>query len=310
MTDARGVFRIFESRPTIEGAGVRLRRAFGGPDMGKLFDPFLLLDDFGSRFPHEYLAGFPWHPHRGIETVTYLIKGEVNHEDSTGTKGVIKSGEIQWMTAGSGIFHAEMPRPGRKITDGREVEDPEMKGLQLWVNLPTEYKMSEPKYRNLSSPETPVLALDDGTSVRLVSGKIERVPGTGTVTGPVSDLSVPVHYLDITMMDSGNFEYRLPESFNAFAYLMEGEIYFDGKEAPVRSGSVVLFDRGGGSVKVRTRNVGARFLLIAGKPLNQPIAWYGPIVMNTQNELQLAIDELRNGSFIKSKATTYDYFRY
>jgi len=310
MGNSRGVVRIFEGRPTLEGAGVRLRRAFGGPEMGRLFDPFLLLDDFGSRFPHEYLAGFPWHPHRGIETVTYLIKGEVHHEDSTGTKGIIRGGEVQWMTAGSGVFHAEMPKPGRKVVDGQEVEDPEMKGLQLWINLPSGNKMSDPKYRNLLSSETPVLRLDDGTEVKLIAGEIKKVPGTGNVKGPVSDLSVPVHYLDIVMQDSSSFEYALPESFNSFIYLMNGEVFFDDSKVQAKPGSVVLFDREGDSIKVTTRDVGAHFLLIAGRPLNQPIAWYGPIVMNTQEELQVAMQELRNGNFIKKKATSYDYFRY
>jgi len=294
----------------MEGAGVRLRRAFGGPELAKLFDPFLLLDDFGSRFPHEYLAGFPWHPHRGIETVTYLIKGEVHHEDSTGTKGVIRTGEIQWMTAGSGVYHSEMPKPQRMEVEGKLVEDPEMKGIQLWVNLPAGSKMTDPKYRNLQPKDVPRLTLDDGTSVKLVSGEIANVPGTGKVKGPVSDLSVDVHYLDVSMPDSSSFEYRLPPSFNAFAYLLEGEATF-GRSAnePARSKEVVLFEREGESIKVKTRDLGARFLLIGGIPLNEPVAWYGPIVMNTQEQLARAMEDLREGSFIRHKATTYDYFR-
>jgi redox-sensitive bicupin YhaK (pirin superfamily) len=306
----RRVSRVFASTPTVEGAGVKLRRAFGGPELGKLFDPFLLLDDFGSKFPHEYLAGFPWHPHRGIETVTYLLKGEVHHEDSTGTKGVLKNGEIQWMTAGSGIFHSEMPKPQKREVDGREVEDPEMKGLQLWVNLPAKSKMVDPKYRNLQASGTPVLTLDDGTVVRLVSGEIHNVPGTGTVKGPVSDLAVDVHYLDVSMQESSSFGYKIPNSYNSFAYLLEGEAFLDSSmKEPVPAKSVALFERDGGSVKVRSGENGARFLLIAGKPLNEPIAWYGPIVMNSQAELAKAVADLREGSFIRKKATSYDYFK-
>ncbi len=289
---------------------MKLRRAFGGPELAKAFDPFLLLDDFGSKFPHEYIAGFPWHPHRGIETVTYLIKGEVHHEDSTGTKGVIRTGEIQWMTAGSGIFHSEMPRPQAKEVDGRTVEDPEMKGLQLWVNLPAKSKMIDPRYRNLQPSDVPRIALDDGTVVKLVSGEIANVPGTGTVTGPVSELSVDVHYLDVTIPEGGAFEYRLPAPFNAFAYVLEGEAWPDpAAKEPVGAKSVVLFEREGESVRLKTKDSSARLLLVAGVPMNEPIAWYGPIVMNNRDELAKAVVELREGNFIRKKATSYDYFR-
>ncbi|MEM3637939.1 MAG: pirin family protein [Conexivisphaerales archaeon] len=298
------------SRPTIEGAGVRLRRAFGGPDMAPLFDPFLLLDDFGSRFPHEYLSGFPWHPHRGIQTVTYLLKGEVHHEDSTGTKGVIKSGDIQWMSAGSGIFHAEMPKPLLK-PDTDEIMDPEVRGYQLWINLHSSQKMSDPAYRNLTNEGTPKVELDDGTVVRVIAGEVKRIPGVGNITGPVRDTNADVKYLDVSMPDHSDVTFTVKDGYTTFVYLLDGEARFGSEEMiNVGSRNVILYERSGDSIRVVTGEQRARFLLISGRPLHEPVAWYGPIVMNSNEQLVRALEELRNGSFIKKKATSYDYFRY
>lgn len=305
---SRRVLKVISSKPAIEGAGVKLRRAFGGPQMASLFDPFLLLDDFGSRYPHEYLAGFPWHPHRGIQTVTYLMKGEVHHEDSTGTKGVIRSGDMQWMSAGSGIFHAEMPKPLLKLNT-KEIADPEVRGYQLWINLPSYHKMSDPAYKNLMNEAIPRINLDDGTEVRLIAGEVRNIPGLGNIKGPVVDAFSDIKYLDVTMPSFSNVDFGVKNGYTAFVYVLDGEAWFD-KEVKVDSKNVVLYDRYGERINVVTRESGARFLLISGRPLNEPIAWYGPIVMNTNEQLIKALEELRNGDFIKKKATSYDYFRY
>jgi redox-sensitive bicupin YhaK (pirin superfamily) len=306
----RSIYKVINSRPTIEGAGVRLRRAFGGPDAARLFDPFLLLDDFGSRYPHEYLSGFPWHPHRGIQTVTYLLKGEVHHEDSTGTKGVIKSGDIQWMSAGSGIFHAEMPKPLFK-PNKTEILDPEVRGYQLWINLPSSQKMSDPAYKNLANEATPKVTLDDGTEVRVIAGEVKRIPNLGNIRGPVVEPFADVKYLDINMPDSSDVTFTVKEGYTAFIYLLDGEVMLGtDKLVNVGSRNVVLYEKDGDSIRVVTGEQSARFLLISGKPLGEPVAWYGPIVMNTNEELVTALQELRNGDFIKKKATSYDYFKY
>jgi redox-sensitive bicupin YhaK (pirin superfamily) len=307
----RLVSHVLKSKPTLEGAGVRVNRAFGGPDLAYLFDPFLLLDDFGSRYPHEYLQGFPWHPHRGIETITYLVKGEVHHEDSTGTRGVIKTGDLQWMTAGSGIFHSEMPKPEKKRVDDRDVVDPEVRGFQLWVNLPASDKMTDPKYRNLEGSNVPQAELDDGSRVKIVAGEIKRIPRLGSVKGPVSDSLVDVNYLDFDMVENTQLEYTVKDGYTAFAYVVDGEAYFDPKtQEPVGPKSVVLYNYDGDTIRIRTQESRARFLLVSGKPLNEPIAWYGPIVMNTNEQLMQALRDLQTGEFVKTKATSFDYIKY
>lgn len=305
------VTRVLRSKPTLEGAGVRVNRAFGGPNLAYLFDPFLLLDDFGSRYPHEYLQGFPWHPHRGIETITYLLKGEVHHEDSTGTRGVIKTGDLQWMTAGSGIFHSEMPKPEKKRVDNRDEVDPEVRGFQLWVNLPARDKMTQPKYRNLEGPNVPQTELDDGSRVKVVAGEIKRIPRLGSVKGPVTDSLVDVNYLDFDMVENTQLEYTVKDGYTAFAYVVDGEAYFDPKtQEPVGPKSVVLYNYDGDTIRIRTQESRARFLLVSGRPLNEPIAWYGPIVMNTNEQLMQALRDLQTGEFVKTKATSFDYIKY
>jgi redox-sensitive bicupin YhaK (pirin superfamily) len=302
--ESRKVAEVLGARPTLEGAGVKLMRAFGNPQIAPLFDPFLLLDDFGSHYPHEYLAGFPWHPHRGIETVTYLLKGEVHHEDSTGTKGVIRNGDLQWMSSGSGIFHAEMPRPALK-EDGST--DNEMRGFQLWINIPSNLKMSEPNYKNLQRQSIPKVEMNNGVTVRLVAGKLSKVPGLGDISGPIRNSNVDANYLDVSMPPESSLYYSIRDGYTAFAYVIEGSASFGSDNRHADARQLVLFRREGDGISVKTDGQGARFLLISGRPLREPIAWYGPIVMNTRDQLVKAFQELETGEFVKHKATNYDY---
>jgi len=296
----RPVKRILKAQPTIEGAGVSLRRAIGFGDPSEV-DPFLLLDDFRSDNPDDYLAGFPWHPHRGIETITYVLAGSVEHGDTLGNKGIISSGDIQWMTAGSGILHQEMPKGDTK---GR------MHGFQLWANLPSALKMTSPRYQEIKSTEIPEVTDDDGTKVRLVCGDFwgKKGPVDGIAANPVYiDVSVPAGKKKSLSIDTRN---------NAFAYVFAGSGKFCNASGPLAvptesvgwldttppaeadNRSLILFDSGD-EVTVQAGEEGIRFLLITGKPLKEPVAWYGPIVMNTQAELQKAFQELQNGTFIK-----------
>jgi redox-sensitive bicupin YhaK (pirin superfamily) len=296
----RKIHRVSASKPTIEGAGVRLRRAFGFGDTS-LTDPFLLLDDFRGDRPQDYLKGFPWHPHRGIETITYMLEGTVEHGDSLGNGGTIGAGDTQWMTAGSGIIHQEMPKPGPK---GR------MGGFQLWANLPASHKMMDPRYRDISRAEVPVVESADGVQTRVLCGQVD-----GT-RGPVRDVVIEPEYLDVTIPPGRRYEHATPEGHTVFAYLIEGRALFCDQQNPfsyeaegagyldmernpwVGDGHLVLLEDGDGLV-VSTQEQAARFLLISGKPLREPVAWYGPIVMNTREELRLAFEEYQNGTFIK-----------
>jgi len=285
---------------TRDGAGVRLYRVFGGPTLAELTDPFLLLDHFGSRYPHEYLMGFPWHPHRGIQTVTYLLKGEVRHADSMGYRGVLGAGDLQWMSAGSGIFHEEMPRPGRARVGDREVKDPEVSAFQLWVNLPRALKMSDPEYKNVKASSVPRVAADGGAVVKVVAGRVYE-PGTGVVEGPVSGLKVPLVYMDVAVAEGAFFRFAAREGHTVLAYVFEGAVDFNGRR--VSAGGVAVFNREGGEVEAR--GVG-RFLLLSGRPLEEPIAWWGPIVMNTWDEILEARRELAEGTFVKKEARVVD----
>jgi quercetin 2,3-dioxygenase len=299
----RPVKRIVKSTPTTEGAGVKLHRAFGFGDTGD-FDPFLLLDDFRNDRPEDYRAGFPWHPHRGIETITYVLSGTVEHADSLGNKGMLGSGDVQWMTAGSGILHQEMPRGDPR---GR------MHGFQLWANLPASLKMTAPRYQDIPSGEIPALVEDDGTRVRVICGDFRGK------RGPVDGIAADPRYLDISVPPGRRKTLPVEIERHAFAYVFEGSGTFSGASAPFgvlteketadgetlvreRTGnrSLVLFDSGD-EVTVQAGDDGIRFLLVSGKPLQEPVAWYGPIVMNTQAELQQAVSELRNGTFIKQR---------
>jgi redox-sensitive bicupin YhaK (pirin superfamily) len=283
MDQLRGIRKIFRSKPTLEGAGVRLKRVFGYYESPQ-FDPFLLLDYFGSNNPDDYLAGFPWHPHRGIETVTYMLHGSVEHGDSMGNSGLINSGDIQWMTAGSGIIHQEMP----KKVEGR------MRGLQLWVNLPAGDKMMNPRYQDIGAESVPVVEMAGGVEVRLIAGELY-----GT-TGPVREIVCDPQYLDITVPGGGSFELQVPFGHTVFAFLLDGKGIFDERhQEGAREGEAILFEDGDG-VRVKALNDSLRFLLISGKPIGEPVAWRGPIVMNTDEELMTAFEEYRRGNFIKT----------
>jgi redox-sensitive bicupin YhaK (pirin superfamily) len=284
----RPVKQIIQPKPTIEGAGVKLQRVFG---FGKTkeFDPFLLLDDFRNENPQDYLAGFPWHPHRGIETITYVLAGSVEHGDSLGNKGSMTAGDVQWMTAGSGILHQEMPKGDQH---GR------MHGFQLWANLPASLKMTDPRYQDIPASAIPEITDDDGTKVRVVCGEFWGKPG------PVEGVAADPNYVDISVPPGHKKRLKVETTRNAFAYVFAGSGQVAKPEAApeydATNHSLVLFDRGD-EIVVQAGPEGIRFLLVSGKPIEEPVAWYGPIVMNTQNELRQAIDELQDGTFIKHR---------
>jgi quercetin 2,3-dioxygenase len=297
----RPVQRIVQSTPTLEGAGVKLHRAFGFGETSE-FDPFLLLDDFRNDRPDDYRAGFPWHPHRGIETITYVLAGTVDHGDSLGNSGSLGAGDVQWMTAGSGILHQEMPQGDDR---GR------MHGFQLWANLPSSLKMTSPRYQDIPAMEIPEVTDDDGTRARIICGDFWGK------RGPVDGIAADPRYLDIFVPAGRRKTLAVETERHAFAYVFEGSGTFSAASPPLgvltekedqggetlvreRSGnrSLVLFDRGD-EVTVQAGDAGIRFLLVSGKPIEEPVAWYGPIVMNSKAELEQAVTELRNGTFIK-----------
>jgi hypothetical protein len=298
----RRIKKVLKSRPTMEGAGVHLMRAFAGHDPD--LDPFLLLDDFRSDDPEKYLPGFPWHPHRGIETITTMMEGTVEHGDSLGNKGVIAPGDVQWMTAGSGIIHQEMPKGDPR---GR------MGGFQLWANLPKASKMMEPRYQEVPAAAIPVAAFPGGISARVICGEIAGV------RGPVQDVLTVPRYLDVTVPANARAEIPVPVGHNAFAYVVsgvgtfdpdqdpysydaQGANYFDLKrECRLDSGHLVVYGAGD-AVQVRAQGEALRFLLASGRPLREPVAWWGPIVMNTREELRVAMQELDEGTFVKHRS--------
>jgi quercetin 2,3-dioxygenase len=298
----RPVKQIIQPKPTLEGAGVKLQRAFG---FGKTkeFDPFLLLDDFRNDNPSDYLAGFPWHPHRGIETITYVLAGSVEHGDSLGNKGKMGAGDVQWMTAGSGILHQEMPKGDNR---GR------MHGFQLWANLPSSLKMTDPRYQDIPSTAIPEVTDDDGTKVRIICGEFWGK------RGPVEGVAADPNYIDVSVPPGRRKRLKIETDRNAFAYVFAGSGSFRDASDPravltedardpnatakyeAGNRSLVLFDRGD-EITVQAGDEGIRFLLVSGKPIEEPVAWYGPIVMNTQEELRQAMSELQAGSFIKHR---------
>jgi quercetin 2,3-dioxygenase len=300
MPKTRTIRKVLKSKPTVEGAGVHLERVFGFNEV-PLFDPFLLLDDFRSDNPDHFLKGFPWHPHRGIETITYVLSGDVEHGDSLGNKGIIGSGDVQWMTAGSGIIHQEMPKGDAK---GR------MYGFQLWANLPAADKMMDPRYRDIARDQIPEINLSNGATIKVICGEV-----SGT-KGPAKDIVIDPEYLDVTVPANSEFMHPTKPGHTVFAYVidgqatfcneknpftyeMEGKNYFDLQRTPfVGNGTIVLFEDGD-EIAVSTGQHHVRFLLISGKPIGEPVAWYGPIVMNTKEELQTAFEEYRQGTFIK-----------
>ena len=298
------ISRHSKARPAREGAGVNLHRAFGFGDTD-LTDPFLLFDDFRGDRPEDWRAGFPWHPHRGIETVTYVLAGSVEHGDSLGNKGVLETGSIQWMTAGSGIIHQEMPSGDPQ---GR------MHGFQLWANLPRDLKMTDPKYQDVPGTEVTERAEDDGTRVRLLCGEWQGL------TGPVDGIAAAPRYMDIFVPPGTTRSFKMDLQSRAFAYIFEGDGRFRGASEPgpvpyeaaddviaykpveVDNRSLVVFDSGD-EVRVSAGPEGIRFLLVSGRPIREPVAWYGPIVMNTRDEIQTAFREYEEGSFLKKNAT-------
>jgi redox-sensitive bicupin YhaK (pirin superfamily) len=302
MKTPRKIRKVFKSKPVIEGAGVHLKRALGFSEV-PLFDPFLLLDDFRSGNPEHYLKGFPWHPHRGIETITYVLRGDVEHGDSMGNKGDITSGDVQWMTAGSGIIHQEMPKGD---TDGN------MEGFQLWANLPASQKMMDPRYRDVKADQIPQVRLDNGTEIKIICGQV------GETLGPVRDIVIDPEYLDVSVPAQTTYLHPTKPGHTVFAYIIsgkgyfceekkpfsyeaEGVNYFDMQRDPYLDNETLVLFEDGDHVLVKTENDAVRFLLIAGKPIREPVAWQGPIVMNTQEELRIAFDEYRRGTFVKHK---------
>lgn len=296
----RPIKRVTQAQPAIEGAGVRLRRAFGFGNTND-FDPFLLLDDFRNENPDDYLAGFPWHPHRGIETITYVLAGTVEHGDSLGNSGSLGAGDVQWMTAGSGILHQEMPKGN---------ERGQMHGFQLWANLPSSLKMTAPRYQDVPSRDIPEVIDDDGTRVRVVCGEFWGK------TGPVDGIAADPRYLDVSVPPGRRKTLPVETSRHAFAYVFEGAGTFRDASEPTAvrtedvgsTGSAVLEETGdrslvlfgsGDEVTVQAGDLGIRFLLVSGQPLEEPVAWRGPIVMNTDDELRQAYAELQDGTFIK-----------
>jgi quercetin 2,3-dioxygenase len=298
--DTRKIKNTYSSEPVTEGAGVRLKRAIG-LEPEPIFDPFLLLDDFRSNNPADYIKGFPWHPHRGIETITYILRGTIEHGDSMKNRGVISPGDVQWMTAGSGIIHQEMPKGDA---------DGVMNGFQLWANLPSSSKMMHPRYREVKSSDIPEITMEGGVKIKIISGTV-----SGT-QGPVKDIITDPEYLDITVPASAAYRHPTRKGYTVFAYVIGGSCRFpsqqkDYKQRPDNAGHSD-FDRGpmvtnetlvhfddGGEIQVATDNEPARLLLISGKPIGEPVAWRGPIVMNTEEELRIAFEEYRNGTFIK-----------
>ena len=298
----RPIKRLVKAKPTLEGAGVHLRRAFGFGNTSD-FDPFLLLDDFRNDIPDDYLAGFPWHPHRGIETITYVLAGTVEHGDSMGNRGSIDAGDLQWMTAGRGIIHQEMPKGD---SAGR------MHGFQLWANLPSALKMTAPRYQEIKAPEIPEVTEDDGTKARIICGQFWGK------RGPVEGIAADPTYIDVSVPPGKRKRLRVEKSSHAFAYIFAGSGKFCNASAPLTvptesvgwwadttppteadNRSLVLFDTGD-DVEVQAGDDGIRFLLVSGKPLQEPVAWYGPIVMNTQEQLRQAFEELQKGTFLKA----------
>jgi len=283
MSKTRKIKKVFKSRATREGAGVHLRRVFGFNEV-PLFDPFLLLDDFRSDNPDHYIKGFPWHPHRGIETITYVFAGEVEHGDSLGNKGIIGPGDVQWMTAGSGIIHQEMPKG-----------DPEgrMYGFQLWANLPSHSKMTDPRYQEIKSSQIPEIRPETGIVIRIIAGDVDGVKG------PIQDDTIEPGYIDISVPPNSEYRHPTKTGHNVFVYVFDGGGFYNSeKDAEFENGTLVLFDEGD-EVVFSTSKKPLRFLLISGKPIGEPVAWYGPIVMNTEGELKVAFSEYQEGTFIK-----------
>jgi hypothetical protein len=276
----RAIQGVFQGEEVTEGAGVRLRRIFGYFDV-PTFDPFLMLDDFRSDDPTHFLKGFPWHPHRGIETITYVLRGDVEHGDSMGNRGVISSGDVQWMTAGSGIIHQEMPKGDSHGS---------MHGFQLWANLPARQKMMPPRYRGINAADIPEVELAGGVRVKVIAGTVAGV------RGPMEEIVIDPEYLDCSVPAGGEYVHPTRRGYTAFVYVIGGSGSVN--DTPVQDRTLVLF-KDGDELAVQAGDEPVRFLLLTGKPLGEPVAWRGPIVMNTDDELQTAFREYQDGTFVK-----------
>jgi len=283
MEQIRKIKQILFAKPVLEGAGVHLKRVFGSDEVPNL-DPFLLLDDFHSNQPERYIKGFPWHPHRGIETITYILHGNVEHGDSMGNKGVIASGDVPWMTAGSGIVHQEMPKGDKTRL---------LWGFQLWANLPAAHKMMPPRYQEIKKEEIRELVLENGITIKIIAGKVNGIEG------PVKDIVIEPQFLDVALPKHTVFDHEIPQGHKAFAYVIEGQGIFEpGAPKAIGAETLVVYEDGE-KVTIASKDTPARFLLISGKPINEPISWQGPIVMNTDEELETAFREYQNGTFLK-----------
>lgn len=278
----RKIRKIIEGRMTRDGAGVKLRRIFGNGEV-PLFDPFLLLDAFGSDKKEDYIRGFPWHPHRGIETITYMLNGSAEHGDSIGNSGVISEGDVQWMTAGSGIIHQEMPKGDREN---------KMFGFQLWANLPASHKMMEPRYRDIKKNQIPVVDDGHGTFVKIICGVYNNVKG------PVTEIVTEPEYYDVSMKKNSRFIHAFRKGHTVFLYLYSGSIVTPDHQTEILQGHAVLFEDGE-DIEVIAQNDDTKFILVSGKPIGEPVAWGGPIVMNSEEELRIAFEEYENDTFLK-----------
>ncbi len=298
--------QVLTPQETRDGAGVRLNRVFGHRSTVALTDPFLLLDHFGSNKVEEYISGFPWHPHRGIETVTYLLEGKVTHEDSEGNKGTIYPSDLQWMTAGSGIFHQEMPN----MLDEKDPEEllrtvgmsTSMSGFQLWINIPAKDKMTTPVYRDIKGPSTPTVDNGNGATVKIIAGKF------GDAEGAFSGRSViDATYLDVKMNPESEFSFDVKDGYTAILYNITGESRVgDAQETSLSGRRAQIMTREGSNITVRTDDAKSRFILLSGRPLNEPVTWYGPMVMNSQEQIEEALLDLRKGTFIKEKNPLFE----
>lgn len=305
LNRTKRISHVFTGQDAIDGAGVRLKRILGGQMSAQVTDPFLLLDHFGSSKVEEYIKGFPWHPHRGIETVTYLLSGKVFHEDSEGHKGVIHTNDLQWMTAGSGIFHEEMPKP-------LDENDPEellkavglptnVSGFQLWINLPAKHKMTTPTYRDIKGGRTPVVDTDSGARVKVIAGTF------GKDEGPFKGAyGVDPTYLDVTLPEESSFTFDVKPQYTSMVYVVGGKGQFDPEDSNTYvPGQALVYGRDGNRLEISTDDDSLRFIVLSGKPLNEPIWWSGPIVMNSREQLNEAYQDLRSGNFVRVREPVF-----
>lgn len=298
---SKEITNVFTGQETYDGAGVRLNRVLGGHSTAQITDPFLMLDHFGSSRVEDYIKGFPWHPHRGIETVTYLLTGKVYHEDSEGNKGVIMPGDLQWMTAGSGIFHQEMPKPLDENNPDEMVRavglPTNVSGFQLWINLPAQHKMTTPTYRGIKGDKVPVVDAEGGAKVKLIAGSY------GNEEGPFDGAyGVDPTYLDVTLPEESEFRYSVRPGYSSLVYIVGGKGHFDPRDSnSYVPGQALVYSEDGDTINVQTEDSQARFIVLSGKPLREPIWWHGPIVMNSKDQIMEAVHDLQTNNFVRDR---------